>query len=503
MATTITKLFPTGILQSSVEFDEVTSIGGSAIGGSILFPTSSYLASGTALTLGVTCTVECWFRTTSNPATSKIVLVAGNGNRGISIYNGVYGQTGYSATKFTVDWETAGNIEFTVPTMSANIWYHLAVTQTALGVMTLWLNGARSSTGTLTPNWSFISNAYRVGAWSSQSIYSQGVYISNVRITTTAVYDVTQTSITVPTSPLTAIAGTQLLLNMSTSGSAYTDSSTNAITMTATGTPSWSGTVTPFTGISTAIRVSPTGVYAAQFDEFTQSAIKNLAIYSEDLTNSAWSKVSLTTFGNTATTADPKGTYNANLIIETNTTTRHAVTDQRPISSTSTITYTFSTYLKQYGGIESVSVWMTSVSYTSGNRLGAQFNLDTGTLLFQGETGLSTVIRSSIEPAGNGWYRCSVSGSLNDTTTTVTYAIGLNSDVANRATVSNSYLGDGVSGIYVWGSQLEANSVMTPYQGIGADNVIITPDFAERRTSTGTYIVSGYFDEYTYSVAPF
>ena len=247
---TITKLFPTGILQSSVEFDEVTSIGGSAIGGSILFPTSSYLASGTALTLGVTCTVECWFRTTSNPATSKIVLVAGNGNRGISIYNGVYGQTGYSATKFTVDWETAGNIEFTVPTMSANTWYHLAVTQTALGVMTLWLNGARSSTGTLTPNWSFISNAYRVGAWSSQSIYSQGVYISNVRITTTAVYDVTQTSITVPTSPLTAIAGTQLLLNMSTSGSAYTDSSTNAITMTAT---DLSGQIlVDFTGVETA-----------------------------------------------------------------------------------------------------------------------------------------------------------------------------------------------------------------------------------------------------------
>ena len=252
-----------------------------------------------------------------------------------------------------------------------------------------------------------------------------------------------------------------------------------------------------------SIKVGPTGVYAAQFDEVTQSAIKNLAIYSEDLTNSAWSKVSLTTFGNTATTADPTGTYNADLIIETNTTTRHAVTDQRPISSTSTITYTFSTYLKQYGGIESVSVWMTSVSYTSGNRLGAQFNLDTGTILFQGDTGLSTIVSSSIEPAGNGWYRCSVTGSLNDITTTVTYAIGLNSDVANRATVSNSYLGDGVSGIYVWGSQIEASPVMTPYQGIGATGVIVTPDYAERRTSTGTYLVSGYFDEYTYSVAPF
>lgn len=273
---------------------------------------------------------------------------------------------------------------------------------------------------------------------------------------------------------------------------------------------------------TTITRILSTGVLQSnvEFDEVTQSAIKNLAIYSEDLTNSAWTKVSLTTFGNTATTADPRGTYNADLIIETNTTTRHAVIDQRPVSSTSTIVYTFSSYLKQYSGIESVTIWMTSASYTSGNRLGAQFNLDTGTLLFQGDTGLSTVISSSIEPAGNGWYRCSVSGSLNDTTTTVTYAIGLNSDVANRATVSNSYLGDGVSGIYVWGSQLEANPVMTPYQGIGADTIIITPDYsvkisptgvyaaqfdevnlaagtAERKTNTGTYLVSGSFDEVT------
>ena len=213
--------------------------------GSILFPTSSYLASGTSLTLGVTVTAECWFRTTANPATSKIVLVAGNGNRGISIYNGQYGQNSYSATKWTVDWEFAGNIEFTVPTMSANTWYHLAVTQTAAGTMTLWLNGTRSSTGTLTPNWNFIANNYRIGGWQSQGIYSQGVYISNVRLTNTAVYDVTQTSIVVPTAPLTAITGTQLLLNTTNDANYLKDSSTNNATFTKAGTAS-SSALNPF-----------------------------------------------------------------------------------------------------------------------------------------------------------------------------------------------------------------------------------------------------------------
>lgn len=35
------------------------------------------------------------------------------------------------------------------------------------------------------------------------------------------------------------------------------------------------------------------------------------------------------------------------------------------------------------------------------------------------------------------------------------------------------------------------------------DEVSLAAGTAERRTSTGTYMVSGYFDEYTYSVAPF
>jgi hypothetical protein len=58
------------------------------------------------------------------------------------------------------------------------------------------------------------------------------VYISNPRLTTTEVYDVTQTSITVPSSPLSAIAGTQLLLNTTNDANFLKDSSTNNITIT-------------------------------------------------------------------------------------------------------------------------------------------------------------------------------------------------------------------------------------------------------------------------------
>ena len=231
-ATNFGVLPPTGAYVSSTQ-------------GSNYFPTSSYLGCGTALTLGTTCTFECWFRTTSDPATSKFVLIGGSGNRGLNIYNGTYGQGNYSATVIRLDWETAGDVGFTVPTMSANTWYHLAVTFNA-GTATLWLNGTRSSSGTVATGFTFQSQTYRIGAWVSQAIYSDGVYISNARLTTTAVYDITQTTITVPTEPLTAVTGTQLLLNSATKATAYTDSSASPITMTATGSVSWNA-ITPFT----------------------------------------------------------------------------------------------------------------------------------------------------------------------------------------------------------------------------------------------------------------
>ena len=203
--------------------------------GSAYFTSGAYLSTGASITLGITCTAECWFRTTQNPASSKFVLIAGNGNRGMSIYNGLYGQSNYSATTITVDLETAGDTQFTVPTMMGNTWYHVAVTQNSAGTMALWLNGTRSSSGAKSMNWSFIANNYRIGAWSSQSTYSQGVYISNPRLTNSAVYDVTQTSITVPSAPLTAIANTQLLLNTTNDANFLKDSSINNITITNNG----------------------------------------------------------------------------------------------------------------------------------------------------------------------------------------------------------------------------------------------------------------------------
>jgi len=215
--------------------------------GSILFPTgtNSYVRANTAITLGVgNFTVEGWVYMTSNPATNAFFLVGGSGNRGITILNGTYGTP--SATQITIEYETAGFQTFTVPTMVANVWYYIAVSRNSSDSMSLWLNGVRC--GNYTVGFTFIANNYSIGAWPTQGQYSSDAYISNVRMTTTNVYDVNSLTIPVPITNFTNVPGTQLLMNTKFGATWLVDSSSNNITMVANGSPS-SSNYEPFTPI--------------------------------------------------------------------------------------------------------------------------------------------------------------------------------------------------------------------------------------------------------------
>ena len=82
---------------------------------------------------------------------------------------------------------------------------------------------------------------------------------------------------------------------------------------------------------------------------------------------------------------------------------------------------------------------------TAGN---TYFNLSNGTI------GTDSSTSSSIEPIGNGWYKCTVSGvSISTSNTIFTYLAD--------ADGSNSYTGDGTSGVYIYGAQLEVGSYAT------------------------------------------
>jgi hypothetical protein len=172
-------------------------------------------------------TVELWFYFTGSSFTGPIGFFEGTTD---SLTVQIM-----SSTAIRVDEVNVSNDSYTVPAMSANTWYHVAVTKDASGNQTLFLNGVRSSTGVTTTLRNFSTATLRVG-YSTIGATDFTGYISNLRfVTGSAVYDPLLSTITVPTTPLTAISGTQLLTCQS---NRFVDNSTNAFSLTANGTPS-------------------------------------------------------------------------------------------------------------------------------------------------------------------------------------------------------------------------------------------------------------------------
>jgi hypothetical protein len=108
-------------------------------------------------------------------------------------------------------------------------WNHIAWVRSGTSCA-IFVNGQRIATGTS----SAALNVDRIASIGGQTAgtYDARGYISNARITTSAVYDPAQTSITIPVSPLTNIANTYILTCQS---NRLIDNSTNNLAITKNG----------------------------------------------------------------------------------------------------------------------------------------------------------------------------------------------------------------------------------------------------------------------------
>ena len=158
----------------------------------------------------------------------------------------------------------------------------------------------------------------------------------------------------------------------------------------------------------------------------------NLVAYSEQFDNAAWTKSSSTVTQNAATA--PDGTTTADKLIASAAAAIH-YTDN---ATNFTGTYLFSVYAK-------AAEYTTFAFARNTDSSAIKFDLSNGTVLSTGSAWSSATITS----VGNGWYRCS----------------GIITLSAARVYISPntaiSFTGDGTSGIYLWGAQLEPVTYQT------------------------------------------
>lgn len=176
---------------------------------------------------------------------------------------------------------------------------------------------------------------------------------------------------------------------------------------------------------------------------------KNLLSYTEQFDNAGWSKSRTTVTPNVAIA--PDGLTTADKLVETVDNGTHAILEA--ISSPAETTYTWSVYLKA-AGRNFARVRLGDDDPVSSFIEDAIINLSTGELV-------STGPEISVTSADNGWWRISVTGTTKPATTAVTTQVLIYLDETTSV-----YTGDGTSGIFIWGAQLELGSTATDYQPI-------------------------------------
>ena len=175
---------------------------------------------------------------------------------------------------------------------------------------------------------------------------------------------------------------------------------------------------------------------------FIEEVPRNLAQYSEQFDNAYWVKNAVTITPNAITA--PNGIVSADKLVENTSNTLHYL--NLPPSTTPQGTNTISVYAKADGRNW---IWLYFFDGVLGS-LTAYFNISNGTLGTV-QSGLTANILS----VGNGWYRCSITRTQANAGNG-----GFGLGTANNV---QSYLGNGTSGAYIWGNQLEVGSTATEY----------------------------------------
>jgi hypothetical protein len=206
-------------------------------------------------------------------------------------------------------------------------------------------------------------------------------------------------------------------------------------------------TTQPITRYQRLLKTAAANEWPREFDPVTGECLgrsvwesrTNLLLRSEEFDNASWVKVNTNVIANQIIA--PDGTLTADKLVETTANGTHDVYQN---FVTSVTTYSNSHILK--------AGERTKVAFRIGAGVVGRVNLTTGVV--EDAIGIGSIVVTSL---GNGWFRIS-NPRTNSDTATRSFGIAI-LDASNNT----SYEGDGYSGIYIWGAQLEAGAFATPY----------------------------------------
>jgi hypothetical protein len=204
-----------------------------------------------------------------------------------------------------------------------------------------------------------------------------------------------------------------------------------------------------------------------------EPAKTNLLLYSNNFENTNWTKpVPNIAIPDSEDVLSPDGSLSCEKLIEGITNSQFYITQSKSVS-VNTI-YTSSIYVKA----DERSFVKLRFDDNASNVATCTFNLTTGTFAAPSNQGTVTTVIPTMQACNNGWYRISITCTFSIAPTTVVMRVFLLNDLG-----ADTYLGDGVSGIYIWGAQVETGTY-------GLSSYIQSTDTFTSRASVGTYINS-------------
>jgi hypothetical protein len=182
----------------------------------------------------------------------------------------------------------------------------------------------------------------------------------------------------------------------------------------------------------------------------------NIVTRSEEFNDAGWNKSNSSITANTIVA--PDGTLTADKLVEDTATSRHWV--GRTVALIANTVYTISVYLKAGERTTATLGPLNIVNWATANNV--LVDLSNGTIITAGT--------ATIQPVGNGWYRVSITNTFGPANANGGMIIDLQTTLG--------YTGDGFSGIYIWGAQLEAGAFPTSYIPTVASQVTRSADAA-------------------------